>query len=121
MRHFLKFTLSLLIVLVISNRASASHGMALVNPSFTVGTTGLTFTASSNAATCGGGPYWLQVELRCTAGQLTGTPPASMQTNLLNWTGPGNTYNNVPGTTKELGAVHGPTLLVPLTHSRAEK
>ncbi len=28
---------------------------------------------------------------------------------------------NVPGTTKEEGVVQGPTELVPLTHSRAEK
>jgi len=83
-------------MLVISTKLTASHGMALINPSFTVGATGLTFTASSDPATCGGGPYWLQVELRCTAGQLTGTPPASMQTNLLNWAGPGVTYNNFP-------------------------
>ena len=26
-----------------------------------------------------------------------------------------------PGTTNELGVVHGPTVFVPLTHSRAEK
>ena len=78
------------------NRLNAGHGMALISPSFTVGATALTFTASSDAATCGGGPYWLQVELRCTAGQLTGTPPSTMQTNLLNWAGPGVTYNSFP-------------------------
>ncbi len=88
--------LAFLSLFFISTKSTASHGMALVNPSFTVGPTGLTFAASSNSATCGGGPYWLQVELRCTAGQLTGTPPASMQTNLLNWAGPGVTYNNFP-------------------------
>ena len=89
------FTLLFILQLAIGN-LQAGHGMALVNPSFTVGPTGLTFTASSNAATCGGGPYWLQVELRCTAGQLTGTPPSTMQTNLLNWTGAGVTYNSFP-------------------------
>lgn len=92
----IKLIFALFITLFSFHRVSAGHGMALVNPSFTVGATALTFTASSNAATCGGGPYWLQVELRCTAGQLTGTPPATMQTNLLNWTGPGVTYSNFP-------------------------
>lgn len=89
------FTLFIVLNLLMHN-LKAGHGMALVNPSFTVGATALTFTASSNAATCGGGPYWLQVELRCTAGQLTGTPPATMQANLLNWTGPGVVYNSFP-------------------------
>ncbi len=74
----------------------ASHGMALVNPVITVGPTCVTITASSNAATCGGGPYWLQAEIRCTANQLTGTPPATMQTQLLNWAGPGVTFNQFP-------------------------
>lgn len=70
--------------------------MALVNPVITVGAGCVTITASSNAATCGGGPYWLQAEIRCTANQLTGTPPATMQTQLLNWAGPGVTYNQFP-------------------------
>ncbi|MBL7894748.1 MAG: gliding motility-associated C-terminal domain-containing protein [Bacteroidia bacterium] len=96
MRKIFYFSLALVLSFVVSKSSFASHGMALVNPSFTVGATALTFTASSNAATCGGGPYWLQVELRCTAGQLTGTPPATMQTNLLNWAGPGVTYANFP-------------------------
>lgn len=92
----LKYVAVLMIVLSLANQLKASHGMALVTPAFTVGAACVTYTASSNAATCGGGPYWLQVEVRCTANQLTGTPPATMQTNLLNWTGPGVTYNNFP-------------------------
>ncbi|HRD39786.1 MAG TPA: hypothetical protein PLC65_14250, partial [Bacteroidia bacterium] len=66
MRKIFYFSLALVLSFVVSKSSFASHGMALVNPSFTVGATALTFTASSNAATCGGGPYWLQVELRCT-------------------------------------------------------
>jgi hypothetical protein len=96
MKSFSKLTLSFLFLFFISSRAYSGHGMALISPSFTVGATGLTFTASSDPATCGGGPYWLQLEIRCTPGQLTGTPPATMQTNLLNWTGPGVTYNSFP-------------------------
>lgn len=96
MKNIFQFTLAVFISLFITKATFASHGMALVNPSFTVGPTGVTFAAFSNSATCGGGPYWLQLELRCTPGQLTGTPPSTMQTNLLNWTGPGVTYNNFP-------------------------
>ncbi len=95
-----KLKKNLLIVFLLSagvfNKAIASHGMALINPSVAVGATCLTITASSDPATCGGGPYWLQAEIRCTSNQLTGTPPATMQTNLLNWAGPGVTYNNYP-------------------------
>lgn len=78
------------------NKFQAGHGMALVNPVITVGPTCVTITASSNAATCGGGPYWMQAEVRCTANQLTGTPPAAMQASLAAWTGPGVTYNIFP-------------------------
>lgn len=92
----LHYIFAFIITLLSYNKVIAGHGMALVNPVITVGATGVTITASSNAATCVGGPYWLQAEVRCTANQLTGTPPATMQTLLLNWTGPGVTYNNFP-------------------------
>lgn len=91
-----RFLVSLLLVLSGASKIHASHGMALVNPVITVGATCVTVTASSNAATCGGGPYWLQAEIRCTANQLTGTPPAAMQTQLATWAGPGVTLNNFP-------------------------
>lgn len=89
-------TAMLVLFLLMQNSMRASHGMALVNPVINVGATCLTITAMSNSATCGGGPYWLQAEIRCTPNQLTGTPPATMQTQLLNWTGPGVNYNNFP-------------------------
>jgi gliding motility-associated-like protein len=88
--------LVIILVVTLFTKLQASHGMALVNPVITVGPTCVTITASSNAATCGGGPYWLQAEIRCTANQLTGTPPATMQTQLLNWAGPGVTFNQFP-------------------------
>jgi len=88
--------IAILFIASLFSKMYASHGMALVNPVITVGATCVTITASSNAATCGGGPYWLQAEIRCTANQLTGTPPATMQTQLLNWAGPGVTYNQFP-------------------------
>ena len=88
--------LTILFIVSLFCKLHASHGMALVNPVITVGAGCVTITASSNAATCGGGPYWLQAEIRCTANQLTGTPPATMQTQLLNWAGPGVTYNQFP-------------------------
>jgi gliding motility-associated-like protein len=85
-----------LISIFLSSKTYAGHGMALVSPNIVVGATGVTVTASSNGATCGGGPYWLQAEVRCTPGQLTGTPPSTMQTQLLNWMGPGVNYNSFP-------------------------
>lgn len=88
--------LVLMFLVSLFSKLHASHGMALVNPVINVGATCVTITASSNAATCGGGPYWLQAEVRCTVNQLTGTPPATMQTQLLNWTGPGVTFNQFP-------------------------
>lgn len=39
--------------------------MPLVNYNYSVGATGLTINASSNALTCGCGPYYLEVEIRC--------------------------------------------------------
>ncbi|MGZ4086115.1 MAG: beta strand repeat-containing protein, partial [Bacteroidia bacterium] len=96
MKKFYFLLLMFCMLALIPVRSYAGHGMALVTPNFTIGATGVTFTASSNAATCGGGPYWLQMEVRCTAAQLTGTPPSTMQTQLLNWTGPGVTYNSFP-------------------------
>lgn len=96
--YFKKFGILAVLILLIgsASKVQASHGMALVNPVITVGATCVTVTASSNGATCGGGPYWLQAELRCTANQLTGTPPATMQTQLATWAGPGVTLANFP-------------------------
>jgi hypothetical protein len=90
----------LLFILLISylaiNSAKACHGLALVNYNFSVGATGVTVNGSSDAATCGCGPYWMQVELSCTAAGLSGLPPTAMQNIIDNWAGPGTTYASHP-------------------------
>lgn len=101
--------IGLILTFGINNKAKACHGLALVNYNFVVGATGVTVNGSSNSATCGCGPYWMQVEINCTSGGITGLPPAAVQTTLANWNGPGTTYNvhpwynsllNVPNYTK---------------------
>lgn len=86
----------LLISYLAINSARACHGLALVNYNFSVGATGVTVNGSSDAATCGCGPYWMQVELSCTSAGLTGLPPTAMQNIIDNWAGPGTTYSSHP-------------------------
>lgn len=74
----------------------ACHGLALVNYNYNIGATGVTVNGSSNSATCGCGPYWMQVEISCTAAGLTGLPSPAVQNTIDNWAGPGTTYNAHP-------------------------
>ena len=75
--------------------AISCHGMPLVNYNYVVGPAGVTINASSNAATCGCGPYYLEVEMKCT-NTLTGLMPSCAG---IGW----NTYPwyrsllNIPG------------------------
>lgn len=55
---------------------SACHGVAINGLNFSVGPTGITITGNSDPATCGCGPYWMEVEVACTSNGFTGTPPA---------------------------------------------
>lgn len=60
----------------------ACHGLPLVGYSAVVGPTGVTINASSDPATCGCGPYWLEVEVTClSTANFTGNPPAWNATN----------------------------------------
>jgi gliding motility-associated-like protein len=90
----------LLFILLISylaiDSAKACHGLSLVNYNFSVGATGVTVNGSSDSPTCGCGPYWMQVEVSCTAAGLTGLPPTAMQNIIDNWAGPGTTYSSHP-------------------------
>jgi gliding motility-associated-like protein len=54
--------------------AKACHGLALVNYSVSVGPTGVTINGSSDAATCGCGPYWMEAELTCFSSFPANTP-----------------------------------------------
>jgi trimeric autotransporter adhesin len=58
----------------VSNKANACHGLALVNYSATIGGNGITVNGSSDAATCGCGPYYMEVQVSCTS-TFTGTSP----------------------------------------------
>jgi gliding motility-associated-like protein len=98
MKKLLLFATLILATVLCSYKAHAVHGLPLVNFTYTVGATGVTVSGSSNSATCGSGPYWMQVQIACTAAGLTGVPPAAMQTTLQNWpcTGGGTSYNQFP-------------------------
>ena len=62
--------------------AKACHGLPLVGYSAVVGPTGVTINASSDPATCGCGPYWLEVEVTClSVANFTGNAPAWNATN----------------------------------------
>ena len=69
------FLLSLLISF--SQLLKASHGLPLVNATYTVGTAGITVTASSDAATCGSGPFWMQTKVSCNPLAFSNIPPPS--------------------------------------------
>ncbi len=89
------FLLSLLISL--SQLLKASHGLPLVNATYTVGTAGITVTASSDAATCGSGPFWMQTKVSCNPLAFSNIPPdLCLKTYLQNWTGTGVNYNSFP-------------------------
>ncbi|MBL7920980.1 MAG: SprB repeat-containing protein, partial [Bacteroidia bacterium] len=96
MNRKLQLLMVLFFVAFIGYKAKACHGLALVNYNVVVGPTGVTVNGSSNGATCGCGPYWMQVEIACTAAGLTGLPSPAVQNTIDNWAGPGTTYNAHP-------------------------
>lgn len=77
-------------------QSKACHGLPISGLNITVGATGVTINGSSDGSTCGCGPYWMQAEIACTAAGLTTIPPATLQTILDNWAGPGVTFNAHP-------------------------
>jgi gliding motility-associated-like protein len=98
MKKFLFYTTLIITGVFSSHRIYAVHGLPLVNFSYVVGATGVTVSGGSDVATCGSGPYWMQVEIGCTPGALSGVPPTAMQSTLQGWpcTGGGTTYNQFP-------------------------
>ncbi len=83
MKHTLLriFLLSLFSVLFHS-QAKACHGVALSNYSVTVAGNTVTVNGSSDPATCGCGPYYMEVELRCLNANFSGAAPAC---NAVTW------------------------------------
>lgn len=56
--------------------ANACHGVLIGSPSGTVSASDITINGFSDAATCGCGPYWMEVEVTCDPNGFTGAPPA---------------------------------------------
>ena len=61
----LPFVLSLLSVFLINKNAEACHALPLVNYSAVVGPTGVTVNGNSDPATCGCGPFYMEIQLGC--------------------------------------------------------
>ncbi len=74
-RFFKACMLLLVLFLGTANEAKACHGVALVGLTGTVSATDLVVNGSSDAATCGCGPYWMEVEVTCNPSGFTGAPP----------------------------------------------
>jgi hypothetical protein len=92
----LKLTLIAIVTLFASYKElKACHGQPLVNYVVTPGPLGITINASSNGATCGCGPYWLQTELSCSAA-FNGIQPACLTAKLKNWNQAGTSYISFP-------------------------
>jgi gliding motility-associated-like protein len=89
--------LSLIFFVFLSQSAKASHGLPLIGMTYTIGSTGVTISASSDAATCGSGPFWMQTKVSCSPSGFANTPPdACIKSFLQNWTGTGVSYNSFP-------------------------
>ncbi len=97
MKQILKSRFFIALFLVFTSSIGyASHALPLVNFNYTVGPTGVTISAFSNSATCGGGPYWMQVEVSCTPFGLNGNMPPCLSNTLTNWTNPSTSYVSYP-------------------------
>ena len=73
---FLKATGIIMLLLFVGVKsANACHGVAIVAPTQTVGPSDVTINGSSDPATCGCGPYWMEVEVTCNPSGFTGSAP----------------------------------------------
>jgi hypothetical protein len=70
---------SIFLLLVLSvfpfRKAFACHGTVLTNLTFSLSATDLTIDANSDPATCGCGPYFMEVELIPSTSSFSGNPP----------------------------------------------
>jgi gliding motility-associated-like protein len=80
----------MLSILFLPKNLLACHGQPLANYAVVVGATGVTINGSSNPATCGCGPYWMQTEISCSPAFL-GTQPSCLTQTLAFWTQVGTT------------------------------
>ncbi|MGL5891474.1 MAG: gliding motility-associated C-terminal domain-containing protein [Bacteroidia bacterium] len=58
-----------------AQQAKACHALPIINVVATVSPTGITITGDSDPATCGCGPYWMEVEVACSPSSFIGVPP----------------------------------------------
>jgi hypothetical protein len=82
-------------IFFIINKMNATHGLPLVNLTYTLGSSGITISAESDPATCGSGPYWMQAQFS-TVSNMQSTPPAALQTTLANGANGASTYSLFP-------------------------
>jgi gliding motility-associated-like protein len=76
------FGIALLMVIGLPNTSKACHGVALVGFSVTNNGSSVTVNANSDPATCGCGPYYMEVELACfSSANFTGAAPSCTATN----------------------------------------
>ena len=65
LKKVLQISLVLFNILVFNKNTEACHGLALVNYSAVVSGNSVIVNGSSNAATCGCGPYYMEIQLGC--------------------------------------------------------
>lgn len=83
------------LICFINIKLQATHGLPILNLTYSISSTGITISGESDPATCGSGPYWMQVEVTST-GSLTGTPPATLQTILASGASGASIFNAYP-------------------------
>jgi len=94
-KYLLSFRFGLKLCMILSlllsaKSANACHGVAIISANITVNTNDVTITGQSDAATCGCGPYFLQVEVALSPSCFTGNAPPCSDTL------PGGAWNNYP-------------------------
>ncbi len=72
---FTRLFFAVFLLIAGANEANACHGVALVGLVGVQNPSNLTISGSSDPATCGCGPYWMQVEVTCNPSGFTGAPP----------------------------------------------
>jgi hypothetical protein len=89
------FLFTIVILCVFSFKSRACHGLALANVTYTISSTGITISGSSDAATCGCGPYWMQ-GIVSTNTVYPVAPSTLVQSYVSNGAGGAVVYNSFP-------------------------
>ncbi|MCC6182394.1 MAG: T9SS type A sorting domain-containing protein [Bacteroidia bacterium] len=89
------FLLTLVILSFFNFKLKACHGLALVNVSYTISSTGITISGASDPATCGCGPYWMQA-IVSTDTLYPVAPSTLVQSYISSGAGGAVVYNSFP-------------------------